>query len=236
MATGRVRDRRTGELRACELCRGRGRTLTGRACVCSGGERPSQRTRTALKNASAVIAGIAEQESGGYVTAKDTAVLVRGVLAEEFPDTKFSVKTDKYAGGASLRVRWTDGPTKQEVEEFAKTFQGASFDGSTDMKSHHRTAIDVGGEVREVQTFADFVFCDRDLSDELIDRLTPAIRQNGRNDRPQPCRACGNWMPEGDCYTARSERHGSEWVEFVCSQRCGALIEAGNPAVNPGSR
>lgn len=34
-----------------------------------------------------------------YVSAKDTAVLIRGALKREFPGVKFSVRSETYAGG-----------------------------------------------------------------------------------------------------------------------------------------
>ena len=68
-----------------------------------------------------------------YLSAAETAKLVRKSLKANFPDTKFSVRSETYAGGASINVRWTDGPIDADVEPFAKMYQGGGFDGSIDM-------------------------------------------------------------------------------------------------------
>lgn len=67
-----------------------------------------------------------------YVSATDTAKLVRKALKENFPGTKFSVRTTKYAGGASLDVNWTGGPTTPKVDAVVKSFEGSEPDASGD--------------------------------------------------------------------------------------------------------
>ena len=42
-----------------------------------------------------------------YLSAVETARLVRKALKARFPDVRFSVRSDSYAGGASVRVGWT---------------------------------------------------------------------------------------------------------------------------------
>lgn len=67
-----------------------------------------------------------------YVSATDTAKLVRKALKDSFPGTKFSVRTTKYAGGASLDVNWTGGPTTPRVDAVVKSFEGSEPDASGD--------------------------------------------------------------------------------------------------------
>ena len=67
-----------------------------------------------------------------YICATDTAKLVRKALKENFPGTKFSVRTTKYAGGASLDVNWTGGPTTPKVDAVVKGFEGTEPDASGD--------------------------------------------------------------------------------------------------------
>ncbi len=67
----------------------------------------------------------------------EVAKIVRGELKKHFPATKFSVKTSKYAGGSSIDVKWTDGPTVKQVEKVAGKYHGAQFDGMIDLKSHN---------------------------------------------------------------------------------------------------
>lgn len=68
-----------------------------------------------------------------YVSAAETAKLVRVALKQAFPATKFSVRTSTYAGGASVRIRWMDGPNVKRVDAVVGTFNGNGFDGMIDM-------------------------------------------------------------------------------------------------------
>jgi len=70
-----------------------------------------------------------------HLSCAETAKLVRVALKKRFPDVKFSVRSDVYAGGASIDVNWYLGPTSKEVDEIAGQFESASFDGSIDMET-----------------------------------------------------------------------------------------------------
>jgi hypothetical protein len=50
-----------------------------------------------------------------YFDVKETAEFVRADLKAAFPGTKFSVRLDRYSMGASVDVKWTDGPTEADV-------------------------------------------------------------------------------------------------------------------------
>lgn len=69
-----------------------------------------------------------------YLSCAETAKLIRQQLKAKFPSTKFSVKSSVYAGGASINVQWTDGPTDAMVDQVVKPFAGGGFDGMIDMK------------------------------------------------------------------------------------------------------
>lgn len=68
-----------------------------------------------------------------YISVTETAKLIRVALKKKFPETKFSVKSSKYAGGASIDVSYMDGPLAKAVEAIAKPFAGGGFDGMIDM-------------------------------------------------------------------------------------------------------
>ena len=65
----------------------------------------------------------------GYLSCAETAKLIRRDLREAFPGVKFSVRSDTYSGGASIDIRWTDGPRTAKVEPITERYQGAGFDG-----------------------------------------------------------------------------------------------------------
>lgn len=76
----------------------------------------------------------AEYTAPRYVDAAEVAKMIRKTLKGAFPSVKFSVRTDKYAGGASVYVGWTDGPTDPQVSARVNAYAGARFDGMTDLQ------------------------------------------------------------------------------------------------------
>lgn len=102
-----------------------------------------------------------------FIAAKDVAKIIRKELKENFKGVKFSVKTDTYAGGSSLRISYIDGPTTEEVNKVVKKYEGATFDGMQDLKENKDIIIDgeayLGGP--------DFIFVHRDLSFEFTEKV-----------------------------------------------------------------
>jgi len=96
------------------------------------------------------------------ISTNDTAKLIRKALKDNFPDTKFGVRSKKYSGGSSITVSYTDGPPYKAVKKVAERFEGASFDGMRDLKEY-KTHVDENGEM--VHYGPDFVFVNRDYSD-----------------------------------------------------------------------
>ena len=60
------------------------------------------------------------------------AKAIRQELKKEFPTVTFSVTSQNFSGGNSVRVEWTDGPTSEQVDAFIGKYQYGSFDGMTD--------------------------------------------------------------------------------------------------------
>jgi hypothetical protein len=69
-----------------------------------------------------------------YLSAAETAKLVRAALKRNFPSVTFSVRSKTYSGGASIDVSWTDGPTSRLVDSVVGPYRGGDFDGMIDMK------------------------------------------------------------------------------------------------------
>jgi len=112
-----------------------------------------------------------------YITTTDTAKALRAALKEAFPKLSgrfFSVKTNKYAGGSSIDVTWTDGPAEAQVEKILAQFRGAFFDASTDMKE--RIHQNFQGE--EVNFGVDYVNGQRMFSEKLVRRVADAFSRD----------------------------------------------------------
>lgn len=114
-----------------------------------------------------------------YLSCAETSKLARLILKETFPGIKFSVRSDTYSMGASMRVGWTDGPTEKQVKHAVEPLEGAYFDGMIDYKGYISAELD--GE--SVHFGADFIFCDRMYSEQttqaIINRL--AIKYHASN-------------------------------------------------------
>jgi hypothetical protein len=94
------------------------------------------------------------------VDAADCAKLVRKALKARWPGHRFSVRTSRYSMGSSISVRYEDGPPVADVNRIVSAFQGASFDGTQDLKTYHTSTL----EGRQVSFGADFVSASRDQS------------------------------------------------------------------------
>ena len=109
----------------------------------------------------------------------ETAKLIRKELKHYFPSTKFSVRSHVYSGGSSINISWFDGPMQSEVDAIAKRFEGASFDGMTDMKSYHNSFVVLEGSTLPVEVHygVDFVFTDRDISESYKAELVAKFEE-----------------------------------------------------------
>ena len=128
-----------------------------------------------------------------YLSCAETAKLVRQALKAAFPGQKFYVRSHVYAGGASIRVYWTDGPRESDVDPIVRAYAGSRFDGMIDLAYGAAHAMSPTGEVMLLGTYghsfdnpplaevpdgwtairfgADYVFADRDLSPEYVEVL-----------------------------------------------------------------
>jgi len=128
-----------------------------------------------------------------YLTCAETAKLIRKDLKSQFPKIKFSVRSDTYSGGASIRVYWTDGPTPDQVENVVNVYESKGFDGSIDLAYGKTAFILQSGEIvygnsqgsegsrgadpaikrklpegaEEVSFGANYIFCNREISINL---------------------------------------------------------------------
>lgn len=93
---------------------------------------------------------------------KETAQLIREALKAAFPGFKFSVTTKYASCYAATSIRWTDGPTEDEVELVTDKFTSQGFDGMTDCTTYHDQIFN-----GERVSFSGWVNVTRHISDEL---------------------------------------------------------------------
>lgn len=160
------------------------------------------------------------------IDSAETAKLMRKQFKANFSGTKFSVRTRRYAGGSSIDVTWTDGPTVDQVEQICSLYRNASFDGMTDSYNYWTSLVaDESGEVEEVRFAPKFIFTRREISDDFIAHLCeelPELRGTHReNGGFAHCPGCGKTIFDGtDCWLPSSET-GHHW-QPCCSHWCAA--------------
>jgi len=116
------------------------------------------------------------QGCGPVVAAKN----MRAELKRAFPGVEFAVRTSKYSGGDSVRVSWTDGPTREQVDQIAKKYAGGSFDGMTDCYDYKSSPwTEVFGSTK-------YVFCEREYSPKMLQSVITRVcdRLGGMDERP----------------------------------------------------
>lgn len=115
-----------------------------------------------------------------YLSCAETAKRLQVALKEAFPTVKFSVRSRTYAGGASIDVCWTDGPTSKRVQAVCDRFKGATFDGMADLKSYQTHLVDG----QPIHYGADFIHAQRRLSVAFLTSVAQTYCQRHRCPMP----------------------------------------------------
>ncbi len=100
-----------------------------------------------------------------YIDAAEVARMIRKTLKIEFPSQKFYVRTSKYSMGASVNIKWQDGPTTKQVDDIVKFYEGSHFDGMIDLKTNVYHTTEAG---EQIHYMSDHVFTDRKLSADHV--------------------------------------------------------------------
>jgi hypothetical protein len=154
-----------------------------------------------------------------YVSTTDTAKLIRADLKATFPAIKFSVRSNSYANGSSIDVRWTDGPTGETVNAAIRKYEGASFDGMTDMKSYVDHTDEQGNQIHYG---ADYVFCRRDYSEGFLRQMMAHVTAYWYwNEDPQyEIIPATKWSSAYVRTNNRNARCGDQWANDWFHRQC----------------
>ena len=133
------------------------------------------------------------------------AKLIRAELKLAFSGIEFSVRSKSYAGGDSVNIYWTNGPTTFEVREISNKYQYGHFNGMEDIYNYR---ADNG-----LPTVSS-IFVNNDHSDELKQSAWDHLRSimAGFEDAPTDAKDAWNF------YSERGDG-GSEWLNRVLSGR-----------------
>lgn len=101
-------------------------------------------------------------------TAANAAAAIRAELKTAFPDIKFSVTSDNFAGGDAVRVSWADGATDEQVNNIVKKYQYGSFNGMEDIYEYTNT--------REDLPQSKYVSTSRTISEEINETVFNSLK------------------------------------------------------------
>lgn len=125
-----------------------------------------------------------------WIDTPDVAKLIRAALKAAFPGVNFGVRSSRYAGGSSIYVNWTNGPTTREVERVTDYYQGAMFDGMQDLKISCRDRVIDG---KPVKLGVDYVSCSRHVTDAARARLANFVTANPESSAAEDFARYGIW-------------------------------------------
>ena len=111
-----------------------------------------------------------------YIDVVEVAKLVRQTLKKNFPRVRFSVRSDRYPGGASILVTWKEGPPESEVKPVVGMYQGARIDGDFSPRpvSHYLRADGQAMVAYNPASYAVGAFDPEGEDNRLLARLMPA--------------------------------------------------------------
>jgi hypothetical protein len=72
-----------------------------------------------------------------------TAQAIRKELKQKYPDTKFSVRSESFAGGNAVRVEWTEGESEEQIKSIVDKYQYGSFNGMIDLYEYTNSRDDI---------------------------------------------------------------------------------------------
>jgi len=97
------------------------------------------------------------------------AANIRKELKHYWPKTQFSVTSESYTGGSSIRVKWIDGATKAEVEKIVYKYQYGSFNSMEDIYENEKDFDSSYGEAK-------YTFCERSYTKESYQEAIEATK------------------------------------------------------------
>ena len=85
-------------------------------------------------------------------------------LQRAFPGQSFSVRSESFSMGDAVDIRWTEGPTTKEVEDFTDKYQHSDFNGMEDISECRK----YGGVFRGLFGSSKFVSTNRTITEETV--------------------------------------------------------------------
>jgi len=84
-----------------------------------------------------------EKNKGYKSNQAAAAAAIKAELKTKYPNVKFSVTSESFAGGDSVCITWINGPTSGEVDKITKKYQYGSFNGMEDIYEYTNDRSDI---------------------------------------------------------------------------------------------
>ncbi len=140
--------------------------------------------------------------------AAQAAQQIREILKKNFPTTKFSVKSENFAGGNAVTVSWIDSVAPKKVEALISHYQYGKFNSMEDIYEYNNSRDDIP------QT--KYLSCNRKISDEVYQReFEKYLNKNvGWREKITNLNENSNWLKENwGAWTA------SDWIyRQICEE------------------
>lgn len=105
----------------------------------------------------------------------ECAKLIRKELKENFPRTRFSVRSRSASCVTAVDIDWHDGPTTAQVEEVVGKYEYGHFDGMRDIYEMSNTRDDIP-QVKFVQVH-------RKMTDAMYNQIAESVEKEYNIDR-----------------------------------------------------
>lgn len=125
-----------------------------------------------------------------------TAQAIRQELKKAFPQTQFKVTSDSFAGGDSVDVRWTNGPSEAQIQRLIGKYQYGHFDGMQDLYENTNRRHDIP-QVKYVQW-------SREISEDIMNEVFQRLKKNhvGWDTLQNINQSCLDFKNKWGCWTA----------------------------------
>ncbi len=161
-------------------------------------------------------------------TVAGTAQLIREALKVAFPGVKFSVTSDSFANGTAVDIRYTNGPSRKQVEQVYAPFISGYFNSAEDMYEYHReaTKVDDSGKLLRLSFGAKYIHEHRSYSpaygfflNSLDLRQAPTLAEQFAAfyewHRAQRYNMVTSWGENAGTYTVSSNSAGHDLERFA---------------------
>ena len=121
-------------------------------------------------------------------THAQTAKAIREELKKAFPNVSFSVRSSSFSMGDDVRIKWTNGPTTEQVENITKKYEYGTFDGMTDLYEIDNKRNDIP-QVK-------YIITSRTITEDIKEKTAQEIADRfgfDRNDQKAWMEKLGEW-------------------------------------------